>query len=336
MFASVRTMEGESGAKPAAILDVDGPLYQEDLPLGVEFAQYVFERTAGDVLDAYIDADMAPRSGYFEADGEDEWTAIREGLRGHEDEVFDPSHLEDMYDAWTRFVTEEEVDYLTAAREITKHWVDGIRGLEPGRVEDLARDFRQEELEDRVPDSVSYVMGNLEGRGYDVYLVSLNPQEILEEFADVAFAGNNGRSNVYGLEVRTEGEDGDEVYVRRLDRNMLDEQGKLNAVREIQGKSDLGRGSLALGDTEADLPVFASVENIGLISPGEHLDEAEIRERLEAYGDESDPTILGRIQSVLGEEGQTDKNIFDFDDIEEVKDRLQNGEEGGVEEALSR
>lgn len=286
MMSSVMPDTREPEAAPAAILDVDGPLYQESAPLGVGFTAYLFEESAGRTLGREVNVSFDPANDYFSTD---EWDALRDGLQGYgpESSAFDAESLEAMYDEWAAYRGGAQ-NYATAARAITKHWVDGITGMQQDEVERTAEAYI-DEIEPSIPRPVNNVIGELRGRGYDVYLASLNPQEVLEPFAELVYGGAFGRENVYGTVVGT-----DETgrYEERLDRNMLQADGKGAVVEDISGRSELNGRSLAMGDTPADMPLFRAVGNVALVNPVDGFTAADVEEALAEAAEDEAPHVF--------------------------------------------
>ncbi len=316
MLSSTMGNTADSGRDaPAAILDVDGPLYQADLPLGVGFTRYLFEETAGDALEADIDVSFDADEAYFSGD---EWAAMDGALeRSGTGEVFDPGALERMYDEWAAYLDGEQ-PYATTARAITKHWVDGIERMAKSDVERVAEAYI-DEIEPDIPRSVNNLIGELRGRGYDVYLASLNPQEVLEPFAETIYGGEFGRENVYGTVVAT---DGDGRYADHLERSMLRESGKGAVVTDIEQRSSMNGRSLAMGDTPEDLPLFSAASNIALVNPADGFTTDMVHERV-ADEQEDQPQVFNIrsvgdiVQRLAGADGGREKRIVSVDSIED-------------------
>lgn len=255
----------------AAILDVDGTLHQ-DLPLVLSGSQYLFEQTVEDSTGMEVETGITPE--YFE---DERWESVKDTLGDSSaDGYFSPDSLEEMFDAANSYNDpEDDLDYMNAARIITRAWMNGVEGMEREYVEEIAEKHIRKNVEDSVGREVHSLVGFLSA-DHEVYFVSNNPQEFLEPFADFAFGAPVDPENVYGTIVSTE----NGRYIDDLDRNMLKLEGKKTAIDDIRRKTPLDESSIAIGDSEADVPLFRSVLEAGgtgvVVSNGsDNLNEVE-------------------------------------------------------------
>jgi len=157
-----------------------------------------------------------------------------------------------------------EVGYAAMAAEVVRHWRDGLQGMAADAVQDDAAAFAAEYP---VLDAGEALLTRLAAAGFDIYLVSINPVEVLDPFADrlaVAVAG------VYGTALSV---DSDGRYDGGVARDLVTgERSKADVAPEIFAQSAQS-GSVAVGDTVTDLPLFRRVETGVLIMPeGARLD----------------------------------------------------------------
>lgn len=156
------------------------------------------------------------------------------------------------YDFLERRARDEEPNYRTMAAEVIYHWVQGTIGYEKEWMTQQAAAFVAEY--DRMLDDVPRLMDILAACGYDIYLVSLNPEEALKPFAE-EIASSDVTIDVYGTKLRV---DDTGRYTGKLQRNMM-KDGKTAVLDDIFTASVQQR-SIAIGDEETDIPLLAAVE----------------------------------------------------------------------------
>lgn len=337
MLSAMPMNEPDVEERSAAILDVDGALHPSDVPLGVGFSGYILAESADEALGYRPDVPLDPD--YFESD---EWQEIRQDVETHREEqddgrydTFRPHALEDMYGHWHAMTTGEEA-YQEGAMAITTTWVQGVGGMEKDRVETLADEYIAQ-IEGDIPRPVNNILGTLQGPtgSHNVFLVSLNPQEVLEPYAEVIFGGEYGRDQVYGTVVATD-EDGRYVTDSEPEREMVTGEGKGNAIDDIAGRQDTAfdAHSLAVGDTYADMPLFKHTQHAALVNARNGLNQDVLTETLTDGGE---PQVFnvkgidGLVRRLAGG-GEPGPQIIEVDGIQTFWDRLR--EDDTLQEAL--
>lgn len=160
-----------------------------------------------------------------------------------------------------RWLEDDSYSYSQMTRDVVKHWARGLEGRSVSDIQGAAEEFV---LDYDIPASSRSIVAGLEQEGFDVYLASINPQEVLEPFAREIEAGRTPEA--FGT--RVDSENG--VYTGELVLDTSGHHGKEKAVEQIGRKSDLENG-VAMGDTVTDIPILEAVGRPILISPSEDL-----------------------------------------------------------------
>ncbi len=173
-----------------------------------------------------------------------------------------PSHAEQMYATQYRLWLERKGTYDEYIEAVIKVFVEHIRGVS-------YKDFAEisEKIVDRHKDE-TYVytrtlVKKLKKQGYFLLAISQSPKGILD-----GFCKHLGFDKVYGRFYETNAEDHFTGKIAEL--HLI--ANKANIVKRVVEKEKLSlKGSVAVGDTEGDIPMLELVENPICFNPNKKL-----------------------------------------------------------------
>lgn len=166
--------------------------------------------------------------------------------------------FETEYEDWLN----REGSYEVYIRAVVKSYMRHIKGVHYGEVADLGR-LVVARLSKRVYRYTRDFIGELKDQGYLVVAISQSPKAILDEFCHTyGFDKVYGRMYEIGPTDRFTGEVIDEHLI----------QNKANIVKRVFEKEAVRKeGSIAVGDTESDVPMLELVELPICFNPNQNL-----------------------------------------------------------------
>ncbi len=156
-----------------------------------------------------------------------------------------------------------EASYEAYIQAVIKTFIKHIKGVSYGDFADLGRRLVAEQGR-QVYRYTRDLIADLKAKHYYLVAISQSPKAILDEFCQ-----GYGFDKVYGRIYEIGPQD-------RLTGQVIDEfliQNKANIVKRVfEHQSELSRqGSLAVGDTESDIPLLESVDRAICFNPNQTL-----------------------------------------------------------------
>lgn len=177
-------------------------------------------------------------------------------------EVFAPTSAE-FYEASHRAWVNREGTYEDYIADVVMAFLQNIKGIHYGTFADIAREVVAIQSK-RVYRYTRDLVQELKAEGYVVIAISQSPKTVLDEFCEqYGFDKVYGRVYEIGPQDRFTGVVTDEHLINN----------KANIVKRIfDHNPDLVRaGSIAVGDTEGDIPLLESVERPICFNPNSAL-----------------------------------------------------------------
>lgn len=179
-----------------------------------------------------------------------------------EEEVFPPEAAL-MFETELKEWQEREGDYQEYIAAVIATFLQHIKGVHYGTFAEIGKHVVREQSK-YVYRYTRDLIGELKERGYYVVAISQSPKTILDEFChQYGFDKVYGRIYEIGPQDRFTGLVTDEHLI----------QNKANIVNRIFDKNpELSRqGSIAVGDTEGDIPLLESVDRPICFNPNKKL-----------------------------------------------------------------
>lgn len=177
------------------------------------------------------------------------------------EEIF-PEHVRDMYAREHAAWLDREGTYEDYIGAVIRAYTTNLKGVLYGDVADIGRATVLEHGK-RVYRYTRDLLQELKRDGYYTVAISQSPKMVLD-----AFCKNYGFDKVYGRVYEIGPTDKFTGVV--IDEHLI--QNKANIVKRVLERTDLSRdASLAVGDTEGDIPMLESVERPICFNPNRML-----------------------------------------------------------------
>lgn len=166
---------------------------------------------------------------------------------------------EDTYRAWKN----REGSYEAYIDDVIRAFIANIKGVHYGTFADIARKVVAVQSK-RVYRYTRDLIAELKAKGYVIIAISQSPKTVLDEFCEqYGFDKVYGRIYEIGPQDRFTGVVAEEHLI----------QNKANIVRRIFERHPefTPAGSVAVGDTEGDIPLLESVERAICFNPNQAL-----------------------------------------------------------------
>lgn len=157
--------------------------------------------------------------------------------------------------------------YDTLVRDVLEYWGAGMHGRHKPTVARRAAEFIADY---DIPPATQTVVRTLVDAGFDLYFISVSPQEVLDPFVDrvcdVEPAG------VYGTVLSVT----DNQYTGSFHRNLHD--ATKEAILPVIFDRSIRAGSIAMGDSTLDLPLLQAAETGVVVAEADNLPDDFRRE----------------------------------------------------------
>lgn len=169
-------------------------------------------------------------------------------------------------------VDQDAYPYDVLVGDVFDYWAQGMTGRHKPTVEQRAAAFIADYA---IPAAAHTVVDTLARAGFDIYFVSISPQEVLDPFADRLCDGQ--AAGVCGTVLSVTA---DNTYDGSITRN-LHADTKAAILSDIFEQSARA-GSIAVGDTTHDLPLFEAADTAIVTAPQDDLPDA-LRARTDCW-----------------------------------------------------